>query len=160
MKSTRNDQQAVRIWVVDDDADCRLLVRDVIATAADSWQVSEIGNGAQALQELRRVAGDPYRRPDLILLDVNMPGMSGLGVLRAAKADPALMDIPIVIFTGMTDPNIRAQAMAIGAAEFFTKPAEAASFQRTVAAAVRHCLPAHSSRFNRAAWREDKKDGR
>jgi len=150
----------VRVWVVDDDPDCRILVRDAIAGAAPGWQVSEIADGREALELLRRVAGDPHQRPDLIVLDVDMAGMSGLDVLRAAKADPSLADIPVVMLTGVATPSVRATSMESGAAECYEKPASAARFRRTVLTVVQHCLRvAKAGQFNRAAWREGKTDG-
>ena len=150
----------VRVWVVDDDPDCRALVRDAIATATPDWQVSEFSNGLEALRRLHGAAGDDAQRPDLIVLDVDMPGPSGLDVLRAAKADPALADIPVVLLTGSANESLRAASMKIGAAECYAKPASAARFRQTVLTAVQHCLRVgKAGQFNRAAWREDKRDG-
>ena len=104
-----NMHRGIRVWVVDDDADCRLLVRDAIGTAGD-WQINEINDSSEALTLLRRAAANPQQRPDVIVLDVNMPGPSGLDVLRVAKSDPALVDISIVMLTGATDPGLRPNA--------------------------------------------------
>ena len=155
-----NMPTGARVWVVDDDPDCRTLVRDAIAGAAPRWQVSEIADGGEALELLHRVAGDPQQRPDLIVLDVDMAGMSGLDVLRAAKADPSLADIPVVMLTGAATSSLRAISMETGAAECYEKPASAVRFRRTVLTAVQHYLRVgKAGQFNHAAWRESKTDG-
>jgi len=161
MPQPRDDiSTGARVWVVDDDPDCRMLVRDAIAGASPGWQVSEIADGGEALELLRRVAGDPQQRPDLIVLDVDMAGVSGLDVLRAAKADPSFAGIPVVMLTGAATSSLRAISMRIGATECYEKPASAVRFRRTVLTAVQHCLRVGKARqFNRAAWRETKTDG-
>lgn len=62
------------------------------------------------------------RPPDLILLDIEMPGMSGYEVCRRLKADLALQDIPIVFVTGHLDPEVEVRGFAEGGADFITKP--------------------------------------
>lgn len=62
------------------------------------------------------------RSPDLILLDIVMPGMEGFAVCRALKDDPALSDIPIIFVTAEQDPEQEARALDAGAADFITKP--------------------------------------
>jgi len=148
-----------RVWVVDDDADCRTMVREAVAGAAPGCEVNEIPSGVEAIEQLRRVGRDLQKRPDLIVLDVDMPGLSGLEVLRAAKADPALADIPVVMLTGGATPSLREASIAIGAAECYCKPVSATRFARTVVTAVEHCLRVAKARqFNRAAWRRSKAD--
>src|SRR5437762_5069835 len=94
---TRNDQP-IAILLVDDDPDCRMLIRDAIAECKVSNDVHEVGNGLEALAFLRRQgphASAP--RPGLIYLDIEMPGMDGLETLKQIKADPNLRDIPVVM---------------------------------------------------------------
>jgi CheY-like chemotaxis protein len=72
-------------------------------------------DGAEALSAMR---AEP---PALVLLDVSMPGLSGLDVLRAAGADAALARVPIVMFSGNQDPRTRDEAMRLGARGFLVK---------------------------------------
>lgn len=114
------------ILLVDDDRDCRLLVREIIAEAAPRADVREVADGETALQFLRR--GGAYAdapRPQLVYLDVEMPGRDGLDVLRQVKADPALCDLPVVMLTGLDTPAMRDAALAAGAAAYFIKPVDA-----------------------------------
>jgi two-component system cell cycle response regulator len=113
------------ILLVDDDRDCRLLVREIIAEAAPRADLREAADGEQALLFLRRIA--PFAdapRPDLVCLDVEMPGQGGLDVLRQLKTDPALRDIPVVMLTGLDAPAVRAAALAEGAAAYILKPVD------------------------------------
>ncbi|MBW6456601.1 MAG: response regulator [Trueperaceae bacterium] len=69
---------------------------------------------------LRIAASEP--RPDLILLDVVMPGMDGFAVLRALREDPATAHVPVVFLTGMTDADDEERGLREGAADYVTKP--------------------------------------
>ena len=62
--------------------------------------------------------------PDLILLDVMMPGMDGYEVCQRLKAEPATANIPVVFVTGHADDEERAKGLALGAAAYVTKPVE------------------------------------
>ena len=66
------------------------------------------------------------RRPDVILLDLHLPDMSGDEVMAALLADPATRDIPIVVVSGETEPAVRSRVIERGAAAYVTKPFEVA----------------------------------
>src|ERR1044071_6714402 len=86
--------EPISILLVDDDPDCRLLVRDAIAECKVYNEVSEACNGADALDFLYargRHAG--AKRPGLIFLDIEMPGMAGQATLKAIRSDPAFRDV-------------------------------------------------------------------
>src|SRR3954454_7459425 len=84
---TRNDA-AVTILLIDDDPDCRMLIRDAISECKVSNDVFEVTNGLEAMEFLnRRGAFAEMPRPGLIYLDIEMPGMNGLETLKAIKAD-------------------------------------------------------------------------
>src|SRR3954453_19581435 len=79
----------ITILLVDDDPDCRLLIRDAITECQVTNDIHEVSNGAQAMEFLQRkgeFANAP--RPGLIYLDLEMPGMDGQATLKAIKADP------------------------------------------------------------------------
>ena len=140
----RRDTGPITILLVDDDPDCRMLLRDAIAECKVSNSVIEISNGADALEFLRRTgkhAAAP--RPGLIFLDIEMPGMSGQEVLRNIKSDPALRNIPVVMMTGVSDEDQMHLAMANGANSYTIKPASAEQFLRTVLASTTYWLTIH-----------------
>src|SRR5688572_32372244 len=93
--SRRGPQESITILLVDDDPDCRMLLRDAIAECKVSNSVYEAPNGQEALHFLRRTgayANSP--KPGLIYLDIEMPHMDGQQVLKQIKADPELRDSP------------------------------------------------------------------
>ena len=101
------------VLVVDDDADIRGSVEEALRD--EGYAVLSAENGAVALEQLR--AGS---RPALILLDLMMPVMSGYEFRDAQRNDPAMSEIPIVIFTA--DGNARGKAAKVGAPAYIQKP--------------------------------------
>jgi len=61
-------------------------------------------------------------KPDIVLLDINMPEISGLDILRVMGLDPALQHIPVLVLTAATDPKVRKKALDLGASDFLSKP--------------------------------------
>jgi response regulator RpfG family c-di-GMP phosphodiesterase len=102
----------VRILLVDDDAGLRALLRTTFE--AVDVELDEASNAVSAATAVERA------RPDVIVLDVLMPGMDGLAFCRSVKADPATRDIGIVLLTG--DSGSPAEARAAGADAFLRKP--------------------------------------
>src|SRR5215207_2137297 len=140
---TRNDQP-ITILLVDDDQDCRMLIRDAIAECKVSNDVHEVANGQEALDFLHRrgkFANAP--RPGLVYLDIEMPAMGGQGTLKQIKASQTLRDIPVVMMTGVCDEQQMKQAAANGANSYTIKPANAEQFLRTVLASTNYWLTIH-----------------
>jgi CheY-like chemotaxis protein len=136
--------QPMAILLVDDDEDCRSLVRDAITECKVQNRVFEVPDGAQALEFLHRsgkYADAP--RPGLIYLDIEMPHMDGQAVLKRIKADPMLRDIPVVMMTGVSDERQMELAAAAGANSYTIKPADAEQFLRTVLASTNYWLTVH-----------------
>ncbi len=107
----RNGEAAHRILVVDDEAHIRTLLRQELHEAG--YQVIEAADGAEALRQARE------NDPDLIILDVMMPHISGFDVTSVLKADPLTADIPILILSIIED---RRHGLALGADAYLTKP--------------------------------------
>ncbi len=132
------------ILLVDDDPDCRTLVRDAIAQSRISNCVFEVANGETALDFLHRRCGwADAPRPSLIYLDVEMPGIAGQETLRRIRSDPQFRDIPVVMMTGVSDEGQMRQAAANGANSYTIKPANADQFLRTVRNATNYWLQIH-----------------
>ncbi len=112
--------RAPRVVVVDDDEDLRELVVQLLATLG--FESVGYADGRAALSELRR----PGRRPDVILLDLEMPAMTGWDFRREQLRDPLLARVPVVVASG-TDPG------AIEADAFLTKPYEIDELCRVIA---------------------------
>ncbi|MCP8937526.1 ATP-binding protein [Alsobacter sp. SYSU M60028] len=95
-------RDAVRVLVVDDDASFRYVVRQILGSAP-GFELAEAVNGAEALERARAWT------PDVIVLDVHMPVLDGVGVMRALRAEPETAAIPVVVLTSHTiDAGLRA----------------------------------------------------
>lgn len=144
VQADASEREPITILLVDDDADCRMLVRDAISESRVRNQVIEATNGAEALDILHRRG--PYAdapRPGLIYLDIEMPGKDGQQTLREIKAEPELRDIPVVMMTGVADEQQMQLAAANGANSYTIKPANAEQFLRTVLASTNYWLTIH-----------------
>ena|SRR5438876_5137448 len=140
---TRNDAP-ITILLVDDDSDCRMLIRDAIEECKVTNEVHEAANGLDALAFLKRSGSfSAAPRPGLIYLDIEMPGMDGLETLRQIKSDPDLRDIPVVMMTGVCGEQEMQTAAALGANSYTLKPANAAQFLQTVLASTNYWLTVH-----------------
>jgi putative two-component system response regulator len=102
------------VLVADDTESVRTLFERLLRT--DGHDVICAGDGRAALDAIRE------RQPDVILLDVEMPGMDGLEVCRRLKAEPATRLTPVVMVTGQTDLTDRIRGIEAGADEFLSKP--------------------------------------
>jgi putative two-component system response regulator len=102
------------ILVVDDTLDNLTLMSGLLK---DFYKVRIANSGEKAL---KAVQGD--NPPDLILLDIMMPGLSGYDVCKILKDDPATRSIPIIFLTAMTATEDEKKGLEMGAADFITKP--------------------------------------
>ena len=111
------------ILLVEDNPDDAELVRIAMDEAGITSTLDVVSDGAQALQYVRRegpFAGSP--RPDLVLLDLNLPGVDGREVLRTIKSDPELCSIPIVVMSTSVDDNDIEATYKMHANSFVSKP--------------------------------------
>jgi putative two-component system response regulator len=105
-----------RVLVCDDDIAVRGLLSRLLVH--HGFRVRTVDSGAHALEEVERNA------PDLLLLDVNMPGMDGIEVCRRVRAMRAHELLPVVLITGLYDTASRVRGLEAGADEFTSKPIE------------------------------------
>jgi two-component system, cell cycle response regulator len=117
------------VLLVEDSAAIRALVRRMLV--AGGHTVVEAARGADALALCRE------QQPDVVLLDVEMPGMSGWDVLAAMKADPGLRDVPVVFLTGRSDTADMVDGLRLGAHDYLRKPCEPTELLARVQAAAR-----------------------
>lgn len=125
-----------RLLIVDDEAP----VVDVLAEyfSGQGYEVDSAGNGTEALASLRR------RRPDLILLDIRMPGIDGVETLRRIRDVDAT--VPVIMVTANEDVVVARQTLDIGAFDYVAKPFDFSYLDRAVAAGLAHSAPAASPR--------------
>jgi CheY-like chemotaxis protein len=105
--------QTKSILICDDEAPMRELLRVVLE---GDHRFAEAGDGLQALELAREV------RPNVVILDVMLPGLGGLETLKQLRADPQLADTPVVVITAW--PHMESAALEAGADHFFMKPFE------------------------------------
>jgi len=103
-----------RILVVDDQPANVKLLEDLLGF--HGYEVEAAASGEEALESLRQ------RAPDLVLLDILMPGLSGYDVCRAIRADPNLEMLPVVMVTALEDREERVKGIEAGADDFLSKP--------------------------------------
>jgi two-component system cell cycle response regulator DivK len=102
-----------KIAVVEDNPDNRLLVQVILEPL---YEVTEYEDGFAAL------AGLPQARPDLVLLDVSLPGMDGPEVLNRIRADASLRQLPVIALTAHAMAGDREKYLALGFNDYVTKP--------------------------------------
>jgi two-component system alkaline phosphatase synthesis response regulator PhoP len=103
-----------RVLVVDDEAPIRLLCR--VNLEAEGMEVLEAGDGPSGLEAARR------EQPDVVLLDVMMPGLDGWRVAEELLDDPKTSGIPIVFLTARAELRDRARGLDLGGLDYVTKP--------------------------------------
>lgn len=102
------------VLYVEDNEYNRKIVRQLLTRT--SYRLREAADGETALGMVRE------ERPDLILMDVQLPKMSGLDVTRALRDDPATADVPIIVVTSFALSGDEQRAMAAGASAYIAKP--------------------------------------
>lgn len=131
------------VLVVDDDADTAALVCAVIRRLGPGIHVADVRGGREALAYLRGCGGAAgAARPDAILLDLEMPEMSGLDVLALLAGQRDLCDIPVAMFTGMDDDEMRRRALRAGACAYAVKPVDPEILAATLGETLARCLAA------------------
>ncbi|MFA5810172.1 MAG: response regulator [Thermoleophilia bacterium] len=116
------------ILIVDDERSLRALVRANLEV--DGFEVSEAVDGVEAMKMLEEL------RPDLVLLDIMMPGKDGIEVLEDLAADKELSMIPVILLTAKGEQEDLEKGAALGARGHITKPFDPEQMVRTVKAAL------------------------
>jgi two-component system cell cycle response regulator DivK len=102
-----------RILVVEDQEDDRQIIRDMLA--GTDYEITEAEDGEQALTAVAK-------RPDLILMEIQLPSMDGYEAMRRIRTDPALSSVPIIAVTAYAPSAEEQKARAAGCNDFVPKP--------------------------------------
>ncbi len=113
-RSGAHGQPASKVLLVDDEDSLRKVMRDLLER--DGYDVTEARDGVQALDQVDRVG------PDIIVLDLNLPGLDGYGVLSHLRSRPATANIPVIVLTAKGDEDNEVRVFELGADDFLTKP--------------------------------------
>lgn len=103
-----------KVTIVDDDRDTRELL--ALALESEDFEVNAAANG------LRLIASLQLKRPDVILMDVNMSWIDGFELCKAVKKNEQFRDIPVVFISGRGEPEDKRRGVEAGAADYFVKP--------------------------------------
>jgi putative two-component system response regulator len=122
-------QDKPKILIVDDQLTSRKMAADLLG--AEGYAVAEAENGQQAIEMV------PMVLPDLILLDVVMPGINGFEVCRQLKSDELTRLIPVIFITSLDDKAARIKGIEAGGDEFLTRPFDRAELSARVKSLVR-----------------------
>ncbi len=117
-----------RILLIEDNAVNRRLAQFLLKSKG--YEVWEVTNAPEAFESLKQ------RQPDLILMDIQLPGMDGLTATRHLKADPATRDIPVLAVTSYAMKGDEVKAFEAGCSGYVTKPIDKTLFLEAVAKAL------------------------
>jgi len=130
--------QTIHILLVDDDPNHRFLIRKLLSKNSVRTKVTELEDGQQVLDYMYRrgIYSDrgKFPDPDFILLDIKMPGIDGLKVLKVIKDDEQTQQVPVVMLTTSTLEEEIIQSYKDGANAFVTKPTSYEDFAKTITA--------------------------
>jgi len=119
----------MKVLIVDDSEDCLAIAKARLA--GEGVQIVTALDGPGALAAARD------QKPDLVLLDVDMPGMDGFEVLRRLKAQAELCMVPVIFLSGSGGPEAKVRGLDLGATDYVTKPFDAFELRARVRAALR-----------------------
>ena len=112
------------VLIVDDSVTVRKVTSRLMER--QGFEVETAKDGVDALEKLQEL------RPDVVLLDIEMPRMDGFEVLRSVRRDEALKDLPIIMITSRTGEKHKQQAMELGVNEYLGKPFQEANLIATI----------------------------
>jgi type II secretory ATPase GspE/PulE/Tfp pilus assembly ATPase PilB-like protein/ActR/RegA family two-component response regulator len=121
--------QGLRVLLVDDEDQLRRVMRDLLER--EGYAVIEAGDGVEALDQVDRHA------PDIIVLDLNLPGLDGFGVLSHLRSRRVTHDIPVVVLTARGDEENEIRVFEFGADDFLSKPFRARALSARLEAVLR-----------------------
>ena len=134
-------RDGIRVLLVEDDPDHAELVRRGLEAYGSQLQLTHVGDGESALEYLKdRAPRNTPGRPHLILLDLRLPRMDGLEVLREVKASPDLADIPCVVLTTSRAEGDMLKAYRLHANSYLLKPGDYERFVELIAGVERYWL--------------------
>jgi type II secretory ATPase GspE/PulE/Tfp pilus assembly ATPase PilB-like protein/CheY-like chemotaxis protein len=123
-----------KVLLVEDEEQLRRVMKDLLER--EGYQIVEAGDGVGALEQVDRHA------PDVILLDLNLPGLDGYGVLSQLRSRPVTADLPVIVLTAKGDEDNEVRVLKLGADDFLTKPFRARALSARLESVLSRRSPA------------------
>lgn len=131
----------MRFVIIEDNPADVLLMKEALRHAGITAEISHFADGAGAVEAMRgndKTWSPPL--PNLVLLDLNMPRVTGFDVLRELRSTPRLEQVPVAVVTSSDSPRDIEEATRLGARRYIRKPVDLHEFFETVGTAVREML--------------------
>lgn len=125
-----------RVLLVEDDQDDIFHVKRILKSCGLVDSLTTVRDGSEAVDHLAACVREDAALPDLIILDLNLPRMSGMEVLQWIRAEQRLRDVPVVILTGSREDGSLVELHRLGVLGYLVKPLTSQDFVRTVAGCV------------------------
>jgi two-component system response regulator len=123
------DKKEAMVLIIEDNDRDAALMQQVLAKRVSPGSIHRVSNGYEAFDLLQHWDGDP---PRLVLLDLDLPGLSGLEVLKRLRASPETRHIPVVVIGSSADGDDVALSYDLGANSFISKAVETEQFEFTI----------------------------
>lgn len=135
-----DEVKRARIYLIEDHTPDVFLVEKALHDYGIDCDLVRFVDGGQALVALNKLGDQPEALPDLILLDLNLPRVSGMDILRVLQKDPALAKVPVAILTSSQAPRDKLEANTLGVTRFITKPNDLRAYLEVIARAIKELL--------------------
>ena len=134
-----NEQGIVRILLIEDHEPDVYLVQEALKTSSIAYELTQVKDGEQARTHLMEAAHTDVV-PELIFLDLNLPRLEGLELLKIIRGRPRFAGVPVVVLTSSREQSDKDRAHRLGADMYITKPIDFLEFMRVVGGAAKQLL--------------------
>lgn len=121
---------SIRAIVIEDNAADVYLIREALKQEFVEVELEVLDNGEAASRLMDRFTNERSQRPDIILLDLNLPRFDGKQVLQKLRQTPGGQTLPVIIITSSNSPKDREDCLSLGASAYFRKPSELSEFMK------------------------------
>ena len=125
-----SSERSIRAVVIEDNAADVYLIREALKQEFAGVELEVFDNGEEASRLTDRLRNECSARPDIILLDMNLPRCDGKEVLQKLMQMPEMQRAPVIVITSSNSPNDRDDCLTLGAACYFRKPSELSEFMK------------------------------
>jgi CheY-like chemotaxis protein len=139
-----NERGVVRVLLIEDHPPDVFLVKEALKTSGIACELTHVKDGQEARAHLENAASASVV-PHLIFLDLNVPKMEGLELLKIIRGQPRFAEVPVAVLTSSRDQSDQDRAHRLGANVYITKPVDFLEFLRVVGSAAQQLLPGSGS---------------